>query len=196
MGLDMGKVDDDISDLESKRDFDGLVKHLSSKSGRARGLAANALGKRGDSSYLPHLEKMLLQEDNSKSTIECAKWAIGDLTRKQITQKKPTTTVSRSRSLADVAKILLIVLTVTSFLGALILGYDFWESGLGTYFVVAGIVYSILLLALVAILDELTKIRVSSRQQEKLNLAMTESLETINESLIILTRLASRLMKK
>ncbi len=75
----MGNDDDDISELESKRDFDGLLKHLSSKSGRARGLAANALGRLGDPSYLPHLEKMLLQEDNSKNTIECAKWAMANL---------------------------------------------------------------------------------------------------------------------
>ena len=94
----MGKVDDDISELESKRDFDGLLKHLSSKSGRARGLAANALGKLGDPSYLPHLEKMLLQEDNSKNTIECAKWAIADL------KLPPATRAARSKQRTQSAR--------------------------------------------------------------------------------------------
>ena len=94
----MGKVDDDISELESKRDFDGLLKHLSSKSGRARGLAANALGKLGDPSYLPHLEKMLLQEDNSRNTIECAKWAIADL------KLPPATRAARSKQRTQSAR--------------------------------------------------------------------------------------------
>jgi hypothetical protein len=84
------KVDDDISELESKRDFDGLVKHLSSKSERAKGLAANALGRLGDPSYLPYLEKLLSQEGTSKSssasnTSDCARWAVGVLKSRQKT---------------------------------------------------------------------------------------------------------------
>ena len=79
------KVDDDISELESKRDFDGLVKHLSSKSERAKGLAANALGRLGDPSYLPYLEKLLSQEGTSKNTSDCARWAVGVLKSRQKT---------------------------------------------------------------------------------------------------------------
>ena len=99
------KVDDDISELESKRDYDGLVKHLSSKSERAKGLAANALGRLGNPSYLPPLEKMLSQEDNSKNTSDCARWAIGVLKSRQKTPLGIFSVKGRYPSLRIVAQL-------------------------------------------------------------------------------------------
>ncbi len=101
----MGKVDDDISELESKRDFDGLLKHLSSKSERAKGLAANALGRLGDPSYLPYLEKLLSQEGTSKNTSDCARWAVGVLKSRQKTPLGIISVKGRYPSLQIVAQL-------------------------------------------------------------------------------------------
>ena len=101
----MGKVDDAISELESKRDYDGLVKHLSSKSERAKGLAANALGRLGDPSYLPPLEKMLSQEGNSKNTSDCARWAVVVLKSRQKTPSGRSSVKGRYPSLRIVAQL-------------------------------------------------------------------------------------------
>ena len=101
----MGKVDDDISELESKRDFDGLLKHLSSKSERAKGLAANALGRLGDPSYLPPLEKMLSQGGISKNTSDCATWAVVVLKSRQKTPSGRSSVKGRYPSLRIVAQL-------------------------------------------------------------------------------------------
>ena len=81
----MVQVDDVVSDLESIKDYDRIVKLLSSDNPKERGLAAEALGRLGNPTYLPDLEKMLANETKRK-VVEKAKWAVGEL--KNIQRKK------------------------------------------------------------------------------------------------------------